>query len=127
MARKSLGQYKKILCNNGDSNCHYCNAELEFGTKQRGPNFATVDHMTAYAKGGKNSLKNFVLCCMRCNSLKGNMDYDDYVEKVKSVEDRDTLFHNIKKNTREKKITRQAEAVMKMAWFLQVTGLKVIN
>lgn len=127
MARKSLGRFKKILCDNGESNCHYCNTNLVFGGKQRGPDFATVDHMTAYAKGGKNSLNNFVLCCMRCNSLKGHMDYNDYVKIVKNKDDRDRMFYSIKKTSKENKNRRHLETVIKMATFFHVTGLKIVE
>lgn len=125
MARKGLTKYKAILCENGDSNCHYCNVDLVFGKKQRSPDFATVDHVDAFSNGGQNKLSNFVLACMRCNSMKGSMSYEEYSSKVKSVEDRENYYNESKKKTNDKKEQRNKENILKMANFLYITNIKI--
>lgn len=125
MSRKGLTKYKAILCENGDENCHYCNVKLVFGKKQRSFNFATVDHVQPKSKGGENSLSNFVLACMGCNSLRGNMSYDKFCSIVSSVEDRDNYYAKIKKMTNDKKEKRQKENVFKLAFFLYVTKINI--
>jgi 5-methylcytosine-specific restriction endonuclease McrA len=46
--------------------CHYCNRPL---TRRR----ATIDHVVPLASGGKDTRDNYVLCCQRCNRMKGTM------------------------------------------------------
>lgn len=125
MSRKGLTKFKAILCEKGDKNCHYCGVELFFGKKQKSPDFATVDHVEAFANGGKNKLSNFVLACMRCNSMKGAMTYEEYSKLVASVEDRDNYYYESKRKTNEKKENRNKSNAFKLATFLFITKIKI--
>jgi len=40
----------------------------------------TVDHILAQSKGGKNSWKNLICCCKKCNNDKGDMDVAKFCE-----------------------------------------------
>lgn len=53
------------------------------------------------------------------------MDYNDYIKLVKNKTDRDNVFNNIKKTSKENKKRRHLETVVKMSVFLHVTGLKI--
>ena len=64
------GKYGKELSEKYGKRCYYCGIELQdYGTS----NFcalATVDHVIPKSKGGKNSIDNYVPCCLSCNARK---------------------------------------------------------
>ena len=61
-----LNRYGHILAIlQGGWFCYYCHEQLD-------PHFATIDHVTPKAQGGRNDLDNLVLCCHSCNCHKGN-------------------------------------------------------
>ncbi len=53
--------------------CHYCEMEMEHGS-------ATVDHMWPRTLGGSNLLDNLVACCHTCNTLKGDLPYEEFMK-----------------------------------------------
>lgn len=63
---------KDILQNNI---CYYCNKEI-IGKK-------TIDHKIPVSKGGTNDKENLVLCCVHCNSQKGNKTEEEYKKWLK--------------------------------------------
>lgn len=64
---------KQMLVENGKLNCHYCNINLITGIHPQPDNGATIDHVKPLSKGGKMYSKdNIVLCCYKCNCLKGD-------------------------------------------------------
>lgn len=40
----------------------------------------TVDHILAQSKGGKNTWKNLIACCHKCNNEKGDMDVNRFCD-----------------------------------------------
>lgn len=68
--------------------CCYCNATVEDGAK------LTLDHIVAYSNGGSNKETNLVTCCSKCNSSRGNRDYEEFAGKVA-----DYLNHGCKQET----------------------------
>ena len=52
--------------------CHYC-GRMDFRP--------TKDHMIPLSKGGENLDENIVICCKRCNMLKGSREYGFFTEK----------------------------------------------
>lgn len=42
-----------------------------------------ADHIVAKSKGGGDQLDNLVLACDYCNSKKGAMGYDAFVQKIR--------------------------------------------
>lgn len=39
----------------------------------------TVDHIILWEDGGATTEDNLVACCRRCNKLRGNMEYSDWI------------------------------------------------
>ena len=39
----------------------------------------TMEHIVPKSKGGKWEINNIVLACERCNHLRGNLDYVDFI------------------------------------------------
>ena len=59
-----------------DPHCHYCGEELPFDK-------CTLDHKLSRGRGGKNEIRNLVVCCKRCNKLKGEMKYAKFLRYIK--------------------------------------------
>jgi 5-methylcytosine-specific restriction endonuclease McrA len=51
--------------------CHYC--RLPFALDQ-----LAFDHVKPLARGGLHSVANLVVCCERCNRLKGLLDAPEF-------------------------------------------------
>ena len=56
--------------------CPYCWCMLT--------NNKSLDHRVPLARGGAHSISNVVVCCRSCNSKKGRMPFDRWLEKVKN-------------------------------------------
>jgi hypothetical protein len=52
--------------------CHYCGVKTV--RRKKCPESRTYDHIVPKSKGGKDT----VVCCNRCNGLKGKMSEDEY-------------------------------------------------
>ncbi len=63
--------------------CVYCGIVFNDIVKK------TIDHLVPLCKGGSHSSSNIVVCCLTCNSKKGSMDYEKWM---------DTLNENGKRN-----------------------------
>lgn len=59
--------------------CHYCDAKLD----QYGENGWTVDHKTPLVLGGDHAKPNIVIACQKCNSQKGDMPYQQFIQRIK--------------------------------------------
>ncbi len=55
--------------------CKYCYEPLTVRT-------ATADHKKAKARGGNNSRTNIVAACNDCNSLKGSLSTQEFMDKI---------------------------------------------
>lgn len=58
--------------------CHYCE-ECNFTEKQ-----ITKDHKDPQSKGGKNTPKNVVAACLKCNRDKADTPYEDYIKILRA-------------------------------------------
>jgi len=56
--------------------CSYCDQGVEEGVR------LTLDHLTAYSRGGSNEATNLVTCCSRCNSSRGNRPWRQFAASV---------------------------------------------
>jgi len=64
--------YKRSLLKNGCLKCEYCNAHVFPNIDRRSHQRATIDHVIPRSKGGKETLNNLKLSCLKCNKEKGN-------------------------------------------------------
>lgn len=56
-------------------NCYYCNKELRITGYE-------LDHKTPLSRGGKHTLSNVVISCMKCNRQKGIKTEKEFIEGV---------------------------------------------
>lgn len=52
--------------------CPYCGVEISDRVKKRSDNRKSLDHVVPLSRGGTHSIHNIVICCWKCNRLKGN-------------------------------------------------------
>jgi len=60
--------------------CQYCGVSTPIrliGTNHA--NEPTIDHMTPLSRGGNHSAENLCLSCRDCNSIKGTMNYQEFM------------------------------------------------
>lgn len=64
--------------------CHYCDRPMI-----KAPNYpmsVTVEHLVPKSRGGTNQPHNIVGACSRCNNLRGDMPYAEFVERRTDLE-----------------------------------------
>jgi 5-methylcytosine-specific restriction endonuclease McrA len=66
----SLHDLRQLLATS--PTCTYCRAPVAFD--------AQLDHRTPIARGGRHALDNLVVCCARCNQLKGQLTEAEFDE-----------------------------------------------
>ena len=66
--------------------CHYCRLVTPLGSERTGQErrsiderFANLDHRIPRSRGGPDHPSNWVLSCNLCNTLKGDMDAEEFV------------------------------------------------
>ena len=45
----------------------------------------TIDHVVPKSEGGGNNTTNARCCCFTCNQMKGSMDLDEFIKKIKKI------------------------------------------
>lgn len=71
-----------------DEKCHYCQVETYLpkqGAVNTGKRLATLDHIITQTSGGTDKLTNMVVACQKCNSERGDMDYQTFY-KLKTTD-----------------------------------------
>lgn len=67
--------------------CYYCEAPIVYVKQNKGQkqpdNLRTIDHRIPVSRGGKNELQNYVECCNKCNSEKGQLTETEYLIVLK--------------------------------------------
>jgi len=106
--RKVLKNYKNAALSRGQNfdlseeqfkeftsqNCHYCGAKPSSLSKPRdgSSTLEGIDN-AAYvyngidrkSNGNGYTMDNCVTCCRKCNFLKGKLNYDEFVEHIKTI------------------------------------------
>lgn len=70
--RRTTGFAKEYVSETKNAKCLYCDSKLT-------PNNATTDHIIPISKGGNNTQVNLVVCCLKCNSDRGDSDFYTYL------------------------------------------------
>jgi hypothetical protein len=67
------------------SNCHYCNKDWKLET--RTCNGRNVQMLTVDRKDSSLGYTphNCVSCCKRCNTIKMDMSYDEFIKQIKAI------------------------------------------
>ena len=68
---KKVQLSKRNLFRRDDYTCMYCGHHADDGAE------LTIDHVVPVSKGGNNSWTNWVTCCKKCNSAKGDMTLEE--------------------------------------------------
>jgi hypothetical protein len=109
-SRKSLQKYLKILSEESNLECFYCEAPLG---EQRAP---TVDHVIPWSFLLEDDLWDLVLACARCNSGKSDWLPDHaFIEKLR-VRNRDLSRDGISLAIGEPELERLYEAAISVEW-----------
>lgn len=72
---KITNSEKSYIYRRDNGRCFYCNRNLKYRQ-------ATLDHYLPKSQGGNEVIYNLVLCCEKCNRLKGNkipINYKDLI------------------------------------------------
>lgn len=93
-----------------DPRCHYCGVETILDGKRKG-NSATCDHKVALSRRGTEHPSNYLLSCYRCNNIKSNRKYDDFIVYMKTKEFKEKYNREVSNNRirRLKRAVRQKE------------------
>lgn len=68
---------KKIYDNDGGY-CYLCGDKISIDDM-------TIDHVVPKSEGGGNNTTNARCCCFTCNQMKGSMDLDEFIKKIKKI------------------------------------------
>lgn len=63
--------------------CYYCNAQLS--NNKTLPTYRTIDHFIPRSKGGGNDNDNKIICCRRCNKMKGDFMPLEFIGKLERL------------------------------------------
>lgn len=77
---ESMRRKRTVLLRVQGARCFYCNRWLSWSD-------ATLDHMIARSRGGRDSIDNLVACCFQCNQSKGDAEptLEEWERKVEHM------------------------------------------
>jgi len=68
--------------------CFYCGRKMRIrGDKEDFSDAFSIDHYIPISEGGKSSQDNIVICCTRCNLVKGTLRGDTFREILSQFDD----------------------------------------
>lgn len=62
--------------------CPYCGVVMSDRSHSNLKTAKSLDHLVPLSKGGTHSLFNAVICCLSCNSKKGDLSYPEWIERL---------------------------------------------
>lgn len=86
--------------------CHYC--QVQMTQKPVGKYFCTSDHIIPKARGGPDSVTNFVGACHTCNNMRGTIPYEYFKKYIEMHGNKQTIKSVLRKLTREQYLSHQA-------------------
>ena len=85
--RGRIRKHTRTLFDRQGGECIYCEIPMFLGEdvselyiRHNQPKQATFDHILVKSKGGTYALDNGVCACEKCNSLRGSLDYNVFVD-----------------------------------------------
>jgi len=75
---KVAAEIRKKIFGNDSHCCFYCGSKEELG----------LDHFVSHANGGSSLPFNLIICCIRCNTSKGNRHPGDYILDIVGATDK---------------------------------------
>ena len=69
------------LCEEQCYRCAYCQRKVDLAaTPTRDDHYASLDHVVARYCGGEDNYDNLVVACRPCNTKKGHMDVQEFLD-----------------------------------------------
>lgn len=69
---------RNTIYENDGGYCYLCGDKIKIDDM-------TIDHVTPKSNGGENNTSNARCCCFTCNQMKGSMEFDEFIDKVKKI------------------------------------------
>lgn len=69
---------RKTIYDNDGGYCYLCGDKINIDDM-------TIDHVVPKSGGGDTNTANARCCCFTCNQMKGSMDLDEFIEKIKKI------------------------------------------
>lgn len=69
---------RKTIYDNDGGYCYLCGDKIDIDDM-------TIDHVVPKSGGGENNTNNARCCCFTCNQMKGSMDLDEFITKIKKI------------------------------------------
>ena len=90
----------KVIWDKTDGRCCYCGEQtIRYYIGKKGkynnPLRATVEHLKTRASGGTDATNNLIICCNRCNGLRGQLKIKTFRKKFKTEFERDFYYSGI--------------------------------
>ena len=94
----TLETYKKIIQKsiNEGFKCYYCKKKLKIKDKFPYKDVLSIDHKIPISKNGNSEENNIVICCCRCNIVKGTLTDKEYEILIKNIPEEiiDNMFNS---------------------------------
>lgn len=107
--------------------CYFCLSPTFLNMNEKGElsnkRFATADHVIPSSKGGTDHLSNLVMACQACNSLRGDMRFNKFVELRSTPERWSQHCREIQRRNEPKKLKRKAKSEEKALVLVWKIGL----
>jgi 5-methylcytosine-specific restriction endonuclease McrA len=103
--------------------CHYCGRDLNLYSNLSDHKFAlSLDHKVPISNRPDNSAENLIICCYRCNMVKGRMPYETFKQKVDSLKftDRNGMEKFLDEEFKKRVLKKKAEE--KNEYYPEVIG-----
>ena len=69
---------RKTIYDNDGGYCYLCGDKISIDNM-------TIDHVVPKSEGGYNNTTNARCCCFACNQMKGNMDLEEFTNRIKKI------------------------------------------